>query len=434
MKKMQGLINPTKFPFYYGYLILVFGTIGILASIPGQTIGISTFTDPLKDALGLNRNQISLAYMLGTLASSLILTKAGKLYDRLGAMHTASYAIALLMGTLILCSFSIQISNGVSQIIHSKSWAIPFSLMIVLFFLLRFSGQGVLTMVSRNMVMKWFDRLRGRINAISSISVSFGFSISPLLIDQLIQGYTWQGAWQIIAGLLLIILAFVVLFYKDNPEKYDLHIDGKVPKTVSSQEKTKAEVNFTLSEALQTRSFWMYSLILSFQAFFITGFTFHVVSVFSNDGYTRDEGIAIFLPITIISTIVSIVGNFISDWIKLKILLFSMISGAFLASLGLFLLENDFGYYLLIIGFGICSGLFAVLMAIVWPRLYGRQHLGAISGKAMSMLVMASAIGPYLYSNVYQITGSYGSVSIIAFIYLTFLAIGSLKANVPLKH
>lgn len=46
---------------------------GVFFSIPGQTIGVSVFTDPVKDALGLSRNQFSNAYMIGTIASSLLM-------------------------------------------------------------------------------------------------------------------------------------------------------------------------------------------------------------------------------------------------------------------------------------------------------------------------------------------------------------------------
>ncbi|MBZ4675771.1 MAG: transporter [Anaerophaga sp.] len=51
-KKVQKL-HPARWPFFYGYVVAFFGTIGIWASVPGQTIGVSAFTDPVKDALGL---------------------------------------------------------------------------------------------------------------------------------------------------------------------------------------------------------------------------------------------------------------------------------------------------------------------------------------------------------------------------------------------
>jgi hypothetical protein len=42
--------QPSKTPFFYGWIILLFSTLGILFSIPGQTIGLAVFTDSFIDA------------------------------------------------------------------------------------------------------------------------------------------------------------------------------------------------------------------------------------------------------------------------------------------------------------------------------------------------------------------------------------------------
>ena len=97
----KPLIDPAKSPIFYGYIILVIGTIGIYCSIPGQTIGVSVFTDPVKDALGLSRNQFSNAYMIGTIASSLVIGRAGVWFDTYGARYVAFFA-ALTRGNLVL--------------------------------------------------------------------------------------------------------------------------------------------------------------------------------------------------------------------------------------------------------------------------------------------------------------------------------------------
>ncbi|MBS2210060.1 MFS transporter [Carboxylicivirga mesophila] len=426
------MIKPQRFPFFYGYLIALVGTIGIWASIPGQTAGVSTFTDPVKDALSLTRDQFSLAYMIGTLLSSIVLTRAGKLYDRYGVRPTAAVAVLVLAITLLLCSYSPGISGLLQSLIGLRHWAIPFVVMAGLFFMLRFSGQGVLTMTSRNMIMKWFDQMRGRINAFSSVSVSLGFSASPLLIDLLIQHFSWQGAWQVMALGLVFVLGMILLFYKDNPESYGLHPDGSGSEISTAAQSVGSDA-FTLEEAMRTRSFWMYALILAFHAFFVTGLTFHVVSLFAEAGLTRTEAISIFLPMTVVSVLTSLIANFMSDWMRLKVFLYVMIAGAFIASFGLLLIKNDLGVYLLIIGLGVTGGLFAVINAITWPRYFGRQHLGAISGKAMSMIVMASAIGPYLFSVANTLTATYGSVAYVSLAFLLFMLIGSLKANRPMK-
>lgn len=430
-KSRFSIIRPERFPFFYGYIIVIAGTLGVVASMPGQTVGVSIFTDPVKEALGLTRDQFSLAYMLGTLMSSFLLGRAGVWYDLYGAKVVSFWATIGLMFTLVFCSCSAVVSTAIQDVAGYSHWAFPFAVMVFSFFLLRFSGQGVLTMASRNMIMKWFDKRRGRVNALSGIVRSFGFSSSPLVFSVLIDDMGWDGAWQYIAIVLAFFAGFILLFFKDNPEDYGLIPDGRVIESGSSDEMQNKKQQYTLAQARQTRAFWMYSFILSFNAFFMTGLTFHVVSVFKFAGFDRDAAISIFLPMSIVAILISFIFNALSDWVKLKYLLFTMIAGGYIVIFGLISLAEPWGIYLLVAGGGILGGLFSVLMAITWPRFYGREHLGAISGKTMSMLVFASAIGPYLFSVFNEYFGNYTGVGWLSIGILIFITVGSLKAENP---
>lgn len=175
----------------------------------------------------------------------------------------------------------------------------------------------------------------------------------------------------------------------------------------------------------------MIGLTLAFNSFFITGFTFHIVSIFGSLDYSKAQAVAVFIPISIIAISVSTLCNIISDYIHHKIFVFIMQASGVLASLGLIFLSHTFGVYLLIIGLGVFSGLFAVVNAVTWPRYYGRKHLGAITGKVMSFLVIASAIAPSLFSYCYSNLGSYSYVSYLTLAFLVFLIVGSLKIKNP---
>lgn len=421
-----SFINPKKVSFFYGYAVLGIGSIGILASIPGQTVGVSVFTDPVKDALGLTRNQFSNAYMIGTLISAFFVSKAGVLFDKYGARFVAFFAAFLLGVSLVLFSISVEISIFLQSIFHTESWFIPFLIITFLFFCIRFCGQGVLTMSSRNMIMMWFDKNRGKMNSISSITVSLGFSSSPILINKLIEDNGWEISWQIMAICLFIFSFFVLQFYRNKPEDFDLVPDGFQKK--SKKDNTKeVEQNLTLEEAKKTRAFWMFGLTLAFNSFFITGFTFHIVSIFASQEYTKTQAIAVFLPISVIAISVSTLCNILSDYINHKIYLYCMLVSGILASLGLLLLSNSIGIYLLIIGLGVFGGLFAVVNAVSWPRFYGRKHLGSITGKVMSFLVIASAIAPTLFSYSFSTFDSYSFISYLTIPFLLFLLIASLK-------
>src|SRR6056297_3198037 len=84
--------HPKRWPFYYGYWIAVCMIVGTMFSAPGQTIGVSVFTDFLIDNLGVNRLSISTAYMIGTIISSFLVGYAGILLDRVGIRPVAAFA------------------------------------------------------------------------------------------------------------------------------------------------------------------------------------------------------------------------------------------------------------------------------------------------------------------------------------------------------
>ncbi|WP_406683711.1 MFS transporter [Seonamhaeicola sp. MEBiC1930] len=425
-----SFIKPEKSPVFYGYIILFFGSIGVLASAPGQTVGVSVFTDPVKDALGLTRNQFSNAYMIGTFMSSFLIGKAGKWFDEFGARYVAFFAALLLGVSLVLCSLSVNISNAISSVLDIQSWLIPFTVITISFFLIRFSGQGVITMSSRNMIMLWFDKNRGKVNSISSIGVSLGFSLSPMFFSGLIDDYGWQQSWQILAVCLFVFSICVIQFYRNKPEDFNLKPDGiESEKEESSLIQTKTD--FTLAEAKMTRAFWIIGLTLAFNSFFITGFTFHIVSIFESQALSKSQAIAIFLPISIISISVSTLCNILSDYIKHRIYVLIMITSGFLASLGLLFLSKPFGIYMLISGLGILGGLFAVVNAVTWPRYFGRKYLGAITGKVMSFLVIASAIAPTIFSYSFSNLGSYSFISYLNMMFLVVLFVGYFKVKNP---
>ncbi len=437
MKIKQQLNNfpfrPQKIPFFYGWIILFASTIGVLVSAPGQTMGISTFTDFLLENIHIDRNQLSFAYMIGTIASSFLLTYAGKMYDKYGARWVAIAISVVMAVVLLLLSQSDRI---IHLVIPENSSALytPFAIavLLLLFFALRFSGQGVLTMVSRNMLMKWFIVRRGLVNGISSVFVAFGFSLAPLTFDMFIQDTSWRWAWIIMAiGIGLFFTVFVFVFYRDNPEDLGMNPDGEKHGNKEKNVIVKPFKQFTLKEAQKSLTFWLFAIPLGIYALYITGFTFHLISFFEQAGMSREKALAIFIPVSVISVIVSLTGGYISDKIKLKYLLIIILAGQLVALFCLAFLNEGMFYYGYIAGNGIVSGLYNVLMAVTWPRYYGRENLGKITGFVMAIIVFSSALGPTLFSLSATKLGSYsfaifGLLGIVAILFLF-----SFKANNP---
>ncbi len=425
--------RPDKVPFFYGWVILFAATLGVLMSAPGQTTGVSTFTDHLLEHIHINRDQLSIAYMVGTIGSSLVLTYAGKMYDKYGARWVGMFVSIILAVVLVLLSQSdriirIFISDSGSGFYVGFAMAV----LMLLFFGLRFSGQGVLTMVSRNMLMKWFIAHRGWVNGISSVFVALGFSVAPLSFDMLIQGTSWRAAWLLMAAFIgLFFTVFVFVFFRDNPEDLDMIPDGEKHANRERNVIIKPFKQFTLPEARSTLSFWLFLLPLALYALYITGFSFHLVSIFENAGMGRERALQIFIPVSVISVVVSLTGGYISDRIQLKYLLILILTGQVIALFSLAKLNDGFYYYTYILGNGIVSGIYNILMAVTWPRFYGRENLGRITGFVMSIIVFASALGPIMFSLSKTKLGSYSFVFFGLTAVVAVMLLLSFKAGNP---
>ena len=393
-------------------------------------MGVSAFTESLIASLNISRTNLTLAYMFGTLASSFILPYAGKMFDRVGARVMALAASVGLGLTLILLSYS----DRMAELLRSKGFG-TVSLIVMMFFgflMLRFWGQGVLTLSSRNMLMKWFDKKRGLVTGFSGPLVSLGFSVTPLALHQLIKACGWQGAWFYLGLISLFIFSLLVfIFFRDNPEDCGLLPDGEKALDESGQEK-KAEIRqYTLSEARKTFPFWIIGLTLALAGFIATALPFHVVSIFKNAGMDKETAFSIFFYSSCISISMNIFWGYLSDKIEVRYLLLVMLSGLVINSFALAFLAPGFMFYLLIAGMGFGGGLFGIMTNVPFPRFYGRSHLGAINGFIMSMMVFSSAVAPWFFSKILDYTGSYRYAALCCTGVAAILLICSFKVKNP---
>ena len=210
--------DPSRFRFYYGWVVLAAGSIGVLASVPGQTAGVSVFTDSLIETTGLSRLELSIAYLIGTGSSGFLLPRGGRAIDRYGSRRVAVFAVLGLAVTLV----------GLSTV-GPMSTAVGIAVMSLGFGCLRFTGQGLLTLTSRTMISQWFERRRGVVTSTSNAIMSFAFASTPALLLALIELDGFRTAWRVLAGVLVAFIGVVVvLLFRDSPETSGLVIDGGV--------------------------------------------------------------------------------------------------------------------------------------------------------------------------------------------------------------
>ncbi|MFW5741703.1 MAG: MFS transporter [Spirochaetota bacterium] len=425
--------EPARLPFFYGWVVMGIGTLGMVMSAPGQTVGVSVFTDPLIEAHGLSRSLLSLAYLIGTLSSAMILSFAGRLYDRYGARIVASIAASGLALTLVYLSFSVEIADAARAALgFVPPPIIAFAVMALGFFMLRFTGQGVLTLASRNMVMEWFEARRGMANAFMGIAVAFGFSYAPRVFEAFVSASSWNVAWLLIAAGVGVFAVIAIVTYRDTPEAHGLRPDGgDVQLKREPHPESRPARSFTAAQARRTYSFWIFTLALFVGSVVGTAYTFHIVSIFADAGMSRTQAVGIFFPASMVAISVQFLGSWLSDRMKLRYLCTVQLLGILTLLFALMVLRSGAPMIMLIAGHGLMQGMFGITSNITWPRFFGRRHLGAITGVVQAMTVAGSAVGPYLYSFGRDLTGSYFVASAVFAVITVALLVGSFWAERP---
>ena len=74
--------------------------------------------------------------------------------------------------------------------------------------LIRWLGQGSLSLVSTVAVTHWFERRRGLVFGLMMTAVSALMSLTPVLLNLAIEAYSWRTAWRLAA---VVVLDLVIL-------------------------------------------------------------------------------------------------------------------------------------------------------------------------------------------------------------------------------
>jgi sugar phosphate permease len=364
-------------------------------------MGIGVFTDILIERLGLNRMQISIAFLIGTSMSGFLLPFGGRAFDKFGSRKAAVLVCFVLGLVLIYFSYSDYVAAYAEGVFGTTHWAVAFFVILMGFFALRFTAQGMLVMASQAMMGKWFHERRGLIMAISGIFVSIAFSITPVVFNWMIDEYGWRGALLAMAGTLIFGLTVLsYLLFRDNPEECGLEMDGPLKGTGAKHRHPDNVIvrDFTREEALRTMGFWAFASAFAWWALFGTGYVFHVLAISVEIGMAKTTLLYLFIPSAIAGAAANLIIGYLSDYIRIKYVLMAMCLGMVLVPLGLLLLPMKLGVVFFVLGMGITNGAFANLSGNIWPRFFGRTHLGAIHGLNASIAVIGSGVGPALFT------------------------------------
>ena len=394
-------VNPHLF---YGWVMLSVGFLGMLATGPGQSFTISIFVNPLIEELGLSRTMIASAYSVGTLVAALGLTYVGRLIDRFGARWMLA-VLAFCLG--LVCLFFPFVSGIVA--------------LSVAFTAVRFLGQGALTLGSTNLVSQWFSRRRGTALSINSLGFALGNALYPPLVQWSIHQVGWRMSWVILGICVMgVMIPLALILVVNKPEEAGMLPDGDGPESNKAKEtadRRDLDEGFTLSEALQTVTFWVLAFSLAVPSMLVTGMIFHQISYFEEQGFTAQVAANIFPVLALSMVICMIIYGKLLDRYQAQ---HTVSGGIFTMAIAMWLLlmaNTPFLANLYGVAVGMASAAMMLNSSYVWPRYFGRKHLGSIQGAGYTAMVVGAALGPLPFGMAYDWLGRYDE----AVFWLSFL-------------
>ena len=404
-------------PVYYGWVVLGVATLGMAATLPGQTAGVSLFIDAFIDDLGVSRSLVSWCYTVATVIGSLGLPLVGRLVDRWGPRRMA-VVVTILLATS--CAGMSQVSGWVGVFVG--------------FVCLRGFGQGALGLINNHAVNLWFERRRGLAVGILGLGMAGATALFPPLIDDGIQIYGWERTYLLMGGLLVALMVPLgALLYRDAPEAYGVSRPGRSSTGRSSTGRSSTgrsstgrsstgrsrrpgldlpnlatgpqEIRTRRSEAVRgvdpevayrTWTFWLFTLAGVCTAGLGTGLLFHHFSILEELGVGRDLAAQFFIPLGVVTALFNVGTGWLVDRFPPRLLLGLQLGlfGAMMGGLPAVRTAVDVWVYGTV--FGVAQGMQQALLGSAYAYYFGRLNHGTIRGLANAVFIGGTAIGPVL--------------------------------------
>ena len=354
--------------------VIIFGFIFTFFSCFGQSFFIGLFNSSIRETLSITHGQFGTIYASATLFSSLLLIWIGKKIDDVNVIKFAIFVTILL-------SFS--------SFFFSKTSSVAF--LFVAIFLMRFSGQGLMSHTASTTISRYFTKSRGKALSIIWFGLSSAEFIMPVLIVYLLTMIIWQDLWVIFSLIVLICLPLA---------SYILVKDVKLDTREGSQNKILKEENiknWKRIEVLGDYRFYIVSLNMLAMPWIATGVFVYQSFVTNSKGWGEYTIAQSFMSYSIFSVITLIVAGYLIDKFTSRKLLIYMNIPLFLGTLVIIYFDAPQTAFLFLGLVGISNGLANLLGSSTWAEIYGVKYIGSIKALTTALMVFATAFGTALF-------------------------------------
>ena len=378
------------------FKVILFGFIFTFFSSFGQSYFLGLFNSSIRDALSITHGQFGSIYASATLCSSLLLIWVGKKIDDVNIFKFALFVIILL-------SFACFFFSKVSSVL----------LLFIAIFLMRFSGQGMMSHTASTTISRYFTKTRGRALSISWFGLSSAEFIMPVLMVYLLTIIDWQNLWLIFSITVLIILPIASFLLIKN-----LNLDSR---ETSDENIKEVEIKqWNRREVIKDYRFYIISLNMLAMPWIFTGFAVFQSFVQTSKGWGPYVIAQSFMSYSILSVLTLFLSGFLIDKFTSRKLLIYMNIPLLFSVVVLYFFDTPITAFLFLGLVGISNGFANILGSSTWAELYGVKYLGSIKALTTALMVFATAFGTALFGLLIDLGFTVGDIALISGFYIFF--------------
>jgi predicted MFS family arabinose efflux permease len=376
------------------FKVILFGFIFTFFSSFGQSYFLGLFNSSIREALSITHGQFGSIYASATLCSSLLLIWVGKKIDDVNIFKFAFFVTILL-------SFACFFFSRVTSVF----------LLFIAIFLMRFSGQGMMSHTASTTISRYFTKTRGRALSISWFGLSSAEFIMPVLMVYLLTFIDWQNLWLIFSISVLIILPIVSFLLIKN-----LNLDSR---EASDENIKHVEIKqWRRRDVLKDYRFYIISSNMLAMPWIFTGFAVFQSFVQTSKGWGPYVIAQSFMSYSIFSVLTLFLSGFLIDKFTSRKLLIYMNIPLLLSVIVLFFFDTPITAFLFLGLVGISNGFANILGSSTWAELYGVKYLGSIKALTTALMVFATAFGTALFGYLIDIGFTVGDIAVVSGTYI----------------
>ena len=375
--------------------VIIFGFIFTFFSSFGQSFFLGLFNSSIRDTLSITQGQFGSIYASATLLSSFLLIWVGKKIDDINIFKFAVYVTLLL-------SFSCFFFSKISSVVF----------LFIAIFLMRFSGQGMMSHTATTTISRYFTRSRGKALSTGWFGLSTAEFILPVFIVYLLTITSWQNIWIFISILILIFLPFSSFILIKNLD-FDSREDSKDKKFEKENIKQWKRI-----EVLKDYRFYIILLNMLAMPWIATGVFVYQSFITESKEWGSFVIAQSFMVYSVLSVLTLLGSGFLIDKYTSRKLLIYMNLPLLFSTLVLFYFDATISAFMFLGLIGISNGLANVLGSSTWAEIYGVKYIGSIKALTTALMVFSTAFGTALFGFLIDNGFSIEKIALISFAYI----------------